>query len=110
MMLLNSTLLNAGLTLADKATTISTIEVTDNVSIEDIKIQLNISHAREEDLDIFLVAADGTQVELFSDVDTGGGLIDMLLDDEATMDVTVASSGNGKIGVLNSWSMIVEHY
>ena len=132
-----------GLALDDNGTTTSSIVITDNVTIEDINIQLNISHARESDLSVYLVAADGTTIELVADVDTGSyGLTNMLLDDDAAASVTEASitndgtttyqaigdlsdlenmsmqgtwqlvvtdDRNGRTGVLNSWSMVVQH-
>jgi len=83
--------------------------------------------------------ADGTRIQLLSDVSGSYGFTDILLDDDATTDVSAASSGGstykpsgdlasleemqltgtwtlvvvddrkGRSGVLNRWSMIVEH-
>ena len=34
----------------------------------DLNVTLNMTHTRDEDLDVFLIAPDGTRVELFTDV------------------------------------------
>jgi subtilisin-like proprotein convertase family protein len=125
--------------LNDNGTTTSTIEITDAIVIEDLNIQLDISHSRDADLTVYLVAADGTEIQLFSDVSGSYGFTDTLLDDDASTDVSAAGSGGttyqpsgdlssvegmlltgtwtlvvvddrkGRSGMLNSWSLIVEH-
>ena len=72
-------------TIIDNGMITSTIEITDNISILDLNVQLNINHTRDADLDIFLISASGTRIELFSDVGgNGDGFYDTILDDEAT--------------------------
>ena len=64
--------------------TTSTISVADSGSVVDLNVQLDISHTADEDLDVTLIAPDGTRVTLFEDV--GGTLNDFsgtVLDDEA---------------------------
>jgi Ca2+-binding RTX toxin-like protein len=64
---------------------LSTIEVTDTFALQDINVELNISHTRLSDLRVVLVSASGTRVELLNGI---GGSNDnftaTLLDDEAT--------------------------
>ena len=52
--------------------------------ISDIDVTLDITHTRAEDLEVFLIAPDGTRVELFTDVGgSGSHFTGTTLDDEA---------------------------
>lgn len=126
-------------TITDDGITNSAIVIEDNISILDLNIQLNIEHTRNTDLNVFLVSANGTRIELFTDVG-GNGFNGTVLDDEATTSIVdgaapfsgsfrpegdlsllegellagtwtleIVDNRNRKTGVLNSWSMIVEH-
>ena len=71
--------------IPDRGMLISTIEVTDTFALQDINVELNISHTRLSDLRVVLVSASGTRIELFNGI---GGSNDnftaTLLDDDAT--------------------------
>lgn len=52
--------------------------------ILDLDIRLSINHSWDEDLDVFLIAPDGTRIELFTDVGfDGSNFTNTVLDDEA---------------------------
>jgi subtilisin-like proprotein convertase family protein len=69
--------------IPDRRVLSSTIVISDTYSIGDINVQLDISHARVSDLQVFLIGPDGTVVELFSNVGgTGSNFANTLLDDE----------------------------
>jgi VCBS repeat-containing protein len=78
--------------IRDKKTITSTITVPANQSNEiiDLNVQLDITHTWDADLDVFLIAPDGTRVELFTDVGgDGDNFTATILDDEA--DASIAS-------------------
>ncbi|MEM8680867.1 MAG: proprotein convertase P-domain-containing protein [Planctomycetota bacterium] len=78
--------------IQDLQTVRSDLTITDSGTILDVDVQLNINHTWDEDLNVFLVAPDGTRVELFSDVGgNGNNFNDTILDDEAGTDI--ASGG-----------------
>ena len=67
----------------------STIEISDNGTIEDLNVQINLTHTWDSDLDITLIAPDGTVVELTSDNGSfGDNYTNTLFDDEALTDIT----------------------
>ncbi len=55
------------------STSVSTIHVADEFVIQDVNVRLNIQHTWDADLDVFLIAPDGTRVELFAAI---GGSFD----------------------------------
>ena len=59
---------NTSQTIPDKGTLTSTISVPDSYFTADVNVTVNMTHTRDEDLDVFLIAPDGTRVELFTDV------------------------------------------
>jgi subtilisin-like proprotein convertase family protein len=60
--------------------------------VTDVDVTLHLSHARVSDLDLLLVAPDGRQATLMSDVGGGAGAdVTMTLDDEA--DFSLPESG-----------------
>jgi len=72
------------ISIVSNTTITSTIEITDVALVADLNVGLDITHTFDADLDVFLIAPDGTRVELFTDV--GGGddnFTDTMLDDEA---------------------------
>ena len=69
--------------------TTSMISVPDGLEITDVNVTLDISHTNDADLDVFLIAPDGTRVELFTDVGgSGDNFAGTTLDDEAGQDIT----------------------
>jgi subtilisin-like proprotein convertase family protein len=76
-------------TIADLTTTRSTIVISQAGTITDINVKLNITHSWDADLDVFLIAPDGTRVELFTDVGSSGeNFANTILDDEAATAIT----------------------
>ena len=79
--------------VAKYATVISTLNVPDSFSIYDVDVVLNINHPWDTDLDVYLMAPDGTKVELFTDVGrSGDNFTETQLDDEASTSITAASA------------------
>ena len=62
---------NTSAAIPDETTIVSTIVITDDVTIADLNVQVNFTHSRDQDLDVFLISPTGTRIELFTDV---GGL------------------------------------
>ena len=79
--------------IPDQSTVTSTMTVADAMTIDDLNVMLDISHTNDSDLDLFLIAPDGTRVELFSDVGGGGDhFTGTILEDEAATPITVGSA------------------
>ncbi|MBN2473342.1 MAG: proprotein convertase P-domain-containing protein [Pirellulales bacterium] len=76
--------------LVDFTTTESTIRVTGRVGLVlDVNVTLDIAHAYDADLDVYLVSSSGRRVELFTDVDgSGDNFTGTTLDDEAGTAIT----------------------
>ena len=84
---------DVNLVIPDQGQVSSVIQVADSLSIDDVNVTVNIDHTRDQDLDVFLIAPDGTQVELFTDVGGGGhNFSNTTLDDEATSSITSGSA------------------
>ena len=80
-------------TIRDRSKTTSTINVPDAMTIVDVNVQLNISHTRDQDLDVYLMSPDGTRVELFTDVGGNGDhFTGTILDDQASVSITAGSA------------------
>jgi subtilisin-like proprotein convertase family protein len=72
----------------DLTTVTSTIVVTDNFPIGDLDVFLDLDHTFDSDLDVFLIAPDGTRVLLFSGVGgSGENFAGTLLDDSAAVPI-----------------------
>jgi len=70
----------------------SILTIADTGPIVDLNVKLNISHPYDADLDVFLIAPDGTRVELFTDVGfDSANFEDTILDDEASESITDGS-------------------
>lgn len=70
----------------------STLTVHDAATIIDLNVQLNITHTWDTDLDIFLIAPDGTRIELSTDNGAGGdNYTATIFDDEAATAITAGS-------------------
>ena len=75
-----------------RGTETSALAVTDAGPIVDLNVKLNITHPSNADLDIYLIAPDGTRVELFTDVGVGSANFeDTILDDQAPLSITEGS-------------------
>ena len=78
---------DANLTVGPNAGTVteSVITVTDEVAISDLNVTINIEHTYTSDLDIRLIAPDGTEVILFENVgNSNDDFLDTVLDDDAS--------------------------
>jgi subtilisin-like proprotein convertase family protein len=84
---------NTAITIADLTRVTSEIFVSDSYTIMDLNVTLNILHEAAQDLDIYLVAPDGTRIELVTDV--GGNndnFIDTTFDDAAEVSIRNAEA------------------
>ncbi|MFN7574587.1 MAG: S8 family serine peptidase, partial [Planctomycetota bacterium] len=99
--------------IVDNDTVISTLEITDSGTIADLDLSLDITHTWVSDLDVFLIAPDGTRVELFSDVGgSGDDFSGTYLDDEASTSIadgfapfTGSFRPTGSLSVLDGLSI-----
>jgi subtilisin family serine protease/subtilisin-like proprotein convertase family protein len=81
------------LPIRDLQTLRSTIEVPVDFPIVDADVFLDIRHPFLADLDIFLIAPDGTRIELLTDVGgSGDDLLRTILDSDAASSITDGSS------------------
>ena len=79
--------------IPDKGTATATLVVEDAGMIEDLNVKLDITHGLDSDLDVFLIAPDGTRVELFTDVGgLGDNFADTILDSDADLPITGGSA------------------
>jgi len=75
---------NESMEIPDNGTITSILTVPDSLLIKDVNVILNIEHTWDSDLDVYLIAPDGTEVELFSEVgESGDNFEGTILDDEA---------------------------
>ncbi len=83
---------NVPLSIRDLSKVVSSIAVpaSNSYTIQDLNVQLDITHTNDSDLDVFLIAPDGTtRVELFSDVgDHDDNFSGTVLDDESLSPIT----------------------
>jgi subtilisin-like proprotein convertase family protein len=79
--------------IADRTRTVSVLQITDNLSITDLNVTLNLNHTYDRDLRITLVAPDGTQVRLVNRRGgSGDNFINTVLDDEAAVAISQGSA------------------
>ena len=82
--------------LADNATTMFTLDVTEAGRVLNVTVHLDLVHPHVEDLDIYLESPDGTLVELMSDVGGGGdNVTGTTFTDEATTSIASATAPFG---------------
>ena len=80
-------------TIPDRRTITSSLAIAPTGRILDLNVRVNITHGWDEDLDVFLIAPDGTRTELFTDVGgTSANFTNTILDDEATTAITAGSA------------------
>ena len=78
--------------IPDQGTITSFIAISDAGPIGDLNVKLNITNDWNSDLDIFLIAPDGTRVELFTDVGgSSSNFRNTILDDEAAKSIKEGS-------------------
>ncbi len=74
--------------IRDLHTITSTVEIFSSFTVADVDVELSISHTWDSDLDVFLIAPDGTRIELFTDVGGGGkNFTNTTLDDDAAVSI-----------------------
>ena len=80
--------------IRDRRTLLSQLMIEDTDTIEDLNVKVNISHPRDSDLNVFLIAPDDqTRIELFTNVgESGVNFEDTVLDDEAPVSITEGSA------------------
>tara|TARA_R110002072_G_scaffold303129_1_gene494988 strand:+ start:11758 stop:20241 length:8484 start_codon:yes stop_codon:yes gene_type:complete len=84
---------NVPVTIVNDATVTSQLVIADDIPIADIDVEIDIAHAFNLDLRVFLISPDGTRVELFSDLnDFGQNFTGTILDDEADASIVDGSS------------------
>ncbi len=84
---------NVAVPIPDKGTATATLVVEDAGMIGDLNVKLDITHGVDSDLDVFLIAPDGTRVELFTDVGgLGDNFADTILDNDAALSITEGSA------------------
>lgn len=77
----------------DYHTTLSTIEITDSGSIQDLNVQINLTHSWDGDLNIRLIAPDGRVIGLSSyNGGSGNNYTNTVFDDEAITAITSGSA------------------
>lgn len=80
-------------TIPGLGTTTSTLTITETDVIADLDVKLNISHRWDANLDVYLIAPDGTRIPLFTEVGgSGNDFKDTVLDDEALLSITEGSA------------------
>ncbi len=80
--------------IVDLATQTSTVSASGLTgTITDVNVRVNITHTFDGDLDVFLIAPDGTRVELFTDVGgSGANFVDTVLDTQAATAITAGAA------------------
>jgi subtilisin-like proprotein convertase family protein len=79
--------------IPDAKTMTSTLAVTEAGTIVDLNVKLDIDHTSDGNLDIYLIAPDGTRVELFTDVGAlSDNFKDTIVDNEAALSITEGSA------------------
>jgi len=109
-------------TIPDHGTVSSTLSVGDAIQIQDVNVTLGqISHARDQDLDIYIRHPDETQVELSTDNGRNGDhYINTIFDDAAATSITAGTAPftgryqpEGSLSALNDknaagiWTLVV---
>ena len=75
---------SGSLAIPDLGTIVSTLTIPNANVIRDVDVEVNLTHTWDDDLDVYLVAPDGTRIELFTDVGgSGDNFTGTILDDQA---------------------------
>ena len=73
--------------------TSSSVLLEQDLEVVDVNVRLDISHSNVDHLELFLIAPNGTRVELFSDIGgSGDNLVGTILDDDVTASITDGSA------------------
>jgi subtilisin-like proprotein convertase family protein len=77
--------------IRNNRTVTSQLVVPDNITVFDIDVALDITHGWVSDLNVFLIAPNGTRIELFTHVGGGGdNFAGTILDDDATLGIATS--------------------
>lgn len=93
----------------ENTVTQSVINTTENFEISDVNVMINLTHSYTGDIDIKLIAPDGTEVELANSLGgSGDNYTNTVFDDAATISINEASAPftgtfkpQGSLAVLN---------
>ena len=87
----------------------SSINVSDNFTIANLTVNLDINHQRPNDLDVFLVGPDSTRVPLSNF--SGDNTVSVFngTSSQGTWTIEVYDTRKKRTGSLNSWSMTVDY-
>ena len=81
------------LAIPDQTTTTSDINISESGTITDLNVYVDLTHTWVGDLEISLVAPDGTQILLFGNWGSfGDNLTDTIFDDEAGTNISAGSA------------------
>jgi subtilisin family serine protease/subtilisin-like proprotein convertase family protein len=79
--------------IPDAGKVTSAIVIADSRTILDLNVRVDITHGRDEDLDVFLITPWGTRIELFTDVGgSGKNFTNTILDDEAATAINAGTA------------------
>ena len=79
--------------IPDPGKVASRIVIDESRKILDVNVRVNITHDRDQDLDVLLVTPWGTRIELFTDVGgNGSDFTSTVLDDEAATAITAGKA------------------
>jgi uncharacterized repeat protein (TIGR01451 family) len=70
----------------------SKLVVADKIPVSDINVRVSLNHPTVSELNINLVAPDGTRVQLVSNAGGGANFTDTIFDDEATRSIVAGSA------------------
>ena len=75
--------------ITDHSTVISRLTIEESYAVADLDVELRITHTYDADLDVYLVAPNGTRIAMFSGVGgAGDDFAATILDDEADTAIT----------------------
>jgi subtilisin family serine protease/subtilisin-like proprotein convertase family protein len=75
---------NVPVSIADQARTLATLVVTDQFPLADLDVEIALLHSNVGDLELTLIAPDGSRIELATHVGgSGDNFVGLVLDDEA---------------------------
>ena len=79
--------------MEQRGVTSSSVVLEQDLEVVDVNVRLDISHSNVGHLDVFLIAPNGTRIELFSDVGgSGDNFVGTILDDDVTTSITDGSA------------------
>lgn len=104
-------------TIVDRGTTWSTLQIDDTGVILDSAVELNISHDRWSDINVFLTSTSGARIEL--SLENGGngkafspsGDFSQFTSENlaGSWTLEIVDGKKQKTGTLNSWALVVKH-